>query len=127
MADAGALADWATAWSEAGISVGLFRPELVVDDSVAVLGEYVDGRIVAGAILNFANGVMAISNTFAIVEGDDALWSTCLDAVQALFPSVPIVGYESGGALAAAHRHGFRSAGPLRIWINDGSETLGAT
>ncbi len=123
IADPDALIDWETAWSEAGISVGLFPPVLLADDSVAILGKYADDCIVAGAILNFASGVVGLSNLFATVEEADALWPECLDAVEDYFPNVAIVGYESGPALAAAHSHGFPSAGPLRIWINDGAET----
>ena len=124
IADPDALIVWETAWSEAGIPVGLFAPGLLADDSVAVLGKYADDRIVAGAILNLASGVVGLSNAFASADEDDALWSECLDAIAAYFPSLPVVGYESGPTLAAAHRHGFTSAGPLRVWINASSETL---
>ena len=123
LADPDALIDWETAWSDAGISVGLFSPGLLADDSIAILGEYADDRIVAGVILNLANGVVGLSNVFARAEDADALWSGCLDAVEAYFPSLPIVGYESGPALDAAHDHAFMSAGPLRIWIKDSGET----
>jgi hypothetical protein len=120
IADPDALIAWETAWSEAGIPVGLFAPAILADDSVAILGKYADDGIVAGVILNLANGVVGVSNAFASAGAGDVLWSECLDAVEAYFPSLPIVGYESGRALAAAHRHGFTSAGPLRVWINDG-------
>jgi hypothetical protein len=122
IADPDALTDWETAWSEDGVAIGLFPPGLLADDSVAFLGKYGDDRIVAGVILNLANGVVGLSNTFAVAEEADALWPGCLDAVEAHFPSLEIVGYESGSALAAAHQHGFTSAGPLRIWINDSTE-----
>jgi hypothetical protein len=120
MSDPDALIAWETAWSESGIPVGLFAPGLLADDSVAMLGKYADDRIVAGVVLNLANGVVGLSNAFASTGAGDALWSECLDAVEAYFPSLPTVGYESGRALAAAHRQGFTSAGPLRVWINDG-------
>jgi hypothetical protein len=123
IADPDALIAWETAWSEAGIAVGLFAPGLLADQSVAILGKYADDRIVAGVILNLANGVVGLSNAFAPADDDDALWSEYLDAVAVYFPSLPIVGYESGATLAAAHRHGFTSAGPLRVWINAGTAT----
>jgi hypothetical protein len=36
--------------------------------------------------------------------------------VGEIFPGLPLVGYECGYELAAAHRAGFETVGPLRVW-----------
>jgi len=33
-----------------------------------------------------------------------------------IFPGLPLVGYESGVELAAAHHAGFKTVGSLRVW-----------
>ncbi len=123
------LTQWEAAWSEAGVSVGLFSRELLADDAIVILGEYVADQIVAGAILNVASGVVGLSNVFARTgdDDDDHLWSACLDAIQARFADLAAVGYESGAALAAALDQGFESLGPLRVWIKDSHDIDRAT
>ena len=33
-----------------------------------------------------------------------------------IFPGFPLVGYERGYELTAAHQAGFETVGPLRVW-----------
>lgn len=50
-------------------------------------------------------------------------WSRGPDVLRfagELFADKPVVGYESGASLLQAERNGFQTAGPLRVWINDG-------
>ncbi|MFD9501138.1 hypothetical protein [Streptomyces sp. NPDC060035] len=41
-----------------------------------------------------------------------------LDAVNRLFPTVPVVGNERSDDLASAMRHGYEPVGPLRIRLH---------
>lgn len=106
-----ALMEWETAWSgeEPG---GLFAPGLLDDGSVLVIaGRDGEGGVKAGAVLNDAGGAVGVSNLF----GD--AWPAVVDTANVLFPERTLVGYESGEDLDAALRVGFRSLGPLRVWL----------
>ncbi|MET9386339.1 hypothetical protein ABZY09_36130 [Streptomyces sp. NPDC002928] len=110
---------WALAWDDGDGNADLFRPELLHDPATFVLaGQSADGRVVTGAVASRSDQVVGISNVFALDGGPDAAWPVVLDAVTWLFPTLPVVGYEQGDALAAAVRHGFEPVGPLRIWLH---------
>ncbi|WP_272254274.1 hypothetical protein [Streptomyces xanthophaeus] len=116
--DADMLHAWALAWDDGDGNADLFRPELLDDPATFVLcGQSADGRVVTGAVASRSDQVVGISNVFAL-DGHDAAWPVVLDAVTWLFPTLPVVGYEQGDALAAAVRHGFEPVGPLRIWLH---------
>ena len=112
------LVAWESAWDAGGAHVHLFRPALLRDPFVAVLGGYVDGSIVAGAIANRTGDVVGLSNVFT--KGDDLedAWIGSLSYVDTALPGLAIVGYETGDALATARRQGFLSVGALRIWLS---------
>ncbi|MFI8215602.1 hypothetical protein [Streptomyces sp. NPDC085932] len=117
--DPATLRDWARAWDDGDGGAGLFRPGLLADPATFVLaGRSADGRVVAGAVAGRNDQVVGISNVFARDGGPDAAWPVVLDAVHRLFPTLPVVGYEHGDALAAAVRHGFEPLGPLRVWLH---------
>lgn len=110
---------WALAWDDGEGNADLFRPELLDDPATFVLaGHSADGHVVTGAVASRSDQVVGISNVFALDGDPDAAWPVVLDAVTSLFPSLPVVGYEQGDALAAAVRHGFEPVGPLRIWLH---------
>ncbi|MBL3668597.1 hypothetical protein JL475_21910 [Streptomyces sp. M2CJ-2] len=112
------LRAWALAWDDGDGNADLFRPELLDDPATFVLaGQSTGGRVVAGAVASRSDHVVGISNVFALDGGPDAAWPVVLDAVNRLFPTLPVVGYEQGDALAAAVRHGFEPVGPLRVWL----------
>ncbi|MBG0857685.1 hypothetical protein I2W78_39025 [Streptomyces spinoverrucosus] len=116
------LRAWALAWDDGDGNADLFRPELLDDPATFVLaGQSADGRTVAGAVANQSDDVVGISNVFALDGGPDAVWPVVLGAVNRLFPTMPVVGYERGDDLAAAVRHGFEPVGPLRIWLHGAS------
>ncbi|MFI9810117.1 hypothetical protein ACIHEJ_38475 [Streptomyces sp. NPDC052301] len=118
--DPGALHAWALAWDHGQGNADLFRPRLLDDPATFVLtGLSPDGRVIAGAVASRSDEVVGISNVFALDGGSDAAWPIVLDAVQALFPTLPVVGYEQGDDLAAAVRHGFEPIGSLRIWLHN--------
>ncbi|MFE2170663.1 hypothetical protein ACFXB3_37220 [Streptomyces sp. NPDC059447] len=110
------LSAWEAAW-DGEESTGLFRPVLLGEE-IAFLAGRRDGRVVAGAVVNLAAGVVGVSNLFAHDEADtDAAWTGALTAAAARWPGHDVVGYESGDDLATAVRHGFAPIGPLRIWL----------
>lgn len=113
------LAAWETAWRGEPADdpyARIFLPPLLEDESIVILAAYQDERIVAGAIANRTGQVVGLSNVF--VPGQDAqrLRAGCVAAVQARFPGLPLVGYESGDELAAFRGLAFEALGPLRIW-----------
>ncbi|MEV6833886.1 hypothetical protein AB0N17_05085 [Streptomyces sp. NPDC051133] len=117
--DPDTLHAWALAWDDGEGDEGLFRPELLADPATFVLaGLSPDGRVVAGAVASRSDEVVGVSNVFALDGGADAAWPGVLHAVNRLFPTLPLAGYEQGDALAAAVRHGFEPIGPLRVWLH---------
>ncbi|MEV0650751.1 hypothetical protein AB0I28_36405 [Phytomonospora sp. NPDC050363] len=107
---AGELAEWEAAWS-GGEATGLFTPRLLDDPSVLILEGRDDDGIKAGAVLNRGGGAVGVSNVF----GDGLAGATRASAD--LLGATALVGYESGDDLDAALRVGFRSLGPLRVWL----------
>jgi hypothetical protein len=83
------------------------------DDSIATLAS-IEGQF----ILNRAAGAVGVSNVVAAAGAEDAVWRAAIAWAARLFPGLPVVGYESGDDLAAPLRHGFRSVGPLRVWLS---------
>ncbi|WP_433891509.1 hypothetical protein [Streptomyces sp. CA-111067] len=117
--DPDALRAWALAWDDGAGHADLFRAELLDDPATFVLaGQSADGHVVVGAVASRSDRVVGISNVFALDGSPDAAWPLVLDAVQRLFPTLPVVGYEHGDDLAVALRHGFEPVGPLRIWLH---------
>ena len=114
--DAAGLREWSRARGGDDHDAGTFAP--VLDELVVLRGD-LDGVIVAGAIVNDSEVVVGVSNFF-LEHGDPvAVWSGLLAEITTRSPGLAIVGYESGAALQAARRAGFRSIGPLRVWINE--------
>jgi hypothetical protein len=106
------LSDWALAHGGGAV----FRPELIADPDVVIVAASGEEGPVAGAIGNRSDGVVGISNLFTTIAPDLA-WAGAVAAIADRFPGYPLVGYESGDDLAAAHAAGFASIGPLRVWL----------
>ncbi|MFK0252456.1 hypothetical protein [Streptomyces sp. NPDC090445] len=118
VADAAELDRWEAAW-DGERSSGLFHPGLLTGDIAFLAGRDADGRILAGAVVNAAAGVVGVSNVFAADGvGDDEAWAGALAGIAGLWPGLPVVGYESGEDLRTAARHGFTELGPLRVWLH---------
>jgi hypothetical protein len=113
----GELEAWEAAWSGDGGPTDLFRAALLDDLSVTILGGVAGGSIVAGAVLNRTADVVGISNLFTTGGDLDGAWTGCLGYLELASPGSAVVGYEAGDELAAAHRQGFESVGPLRVWL----------
>jgi hypothetical protein len=115
--DARQLRLWEMAWAERDSSEEpLFRPELLADPRCTILACRRDGDLIAGLISYTAAGVTGISNLFGAGLPAGQLWASALQAVAALWPHVPIVGYQHGPSLAAAREAGCQALGPLRVW-----------
>ncbi|PJN20621.1 hypothetical protein CG724_02275 [Streptomyces sp. CB02120-2] len=118
VAAAGELAAWERAW-DGEESTGLFHPGLLAPEFAFLAGRDADGRILAGAAANRTGPVVGISNVFSAPgTPPDEAWTGALSALAALWPGLPLVGYESGDDLATATRHGFAPIGPLRVWLH---------
>ena len=113
------LARFEDAWRAHGspATTRVFLPALLADESVAFLAVERDAAIVAGVVANRSTHVVGLSNFFAAGPEVDAQFAGAVAAVRRSSPGLPVVGYESGEALARARREGFRAAGALRIWI----------
>jgi hypothetical protein len=115
-----ALIAWEAAWDVDRDSARLFRPALLLDPAITVIGGFVDGSIVAGAIANRTRSdLVGLSNVFAIDDDLDRAWSGSITYLDTALAGRAIVGYESGDSLSIALRQGFQTIGPLRIWLKD--------
>jgi hypothetical protein len=119
------LALWEDCWREG--EVPLTFPLSLLHDGLVFLGVFDGDSVVGGAIVNHANGVVGISNTFARSVPLSEIWTGCVDATSRRYPDVPIVGYVSGSAFDDAVQHGFTPLGPLRVWQRDVESTTGGT
>jgi hypothetical protein len=115
------LRAWALAWDGGAGNADLFRDGLLDDpETFVIVGRSGDGRVVAGAVAGRSEHVVGVSNVFGRDGGPDAAWPLVLHALDRLFPTLPVVGYESGEDLQTAVRHGFEPLGPLRVWLHGG-------
>lgn len=111
------LEEWESTWRASPAEPAFFRPALLANAAIAVLARYDGDRVAAGAIANRSATVVGLSNVFD-TDGDVAsAWRDAARAAQARWGSVPIVSYDSGAALEAAHEAGFGSVGELAVWV----------
>jgi hypothetical protein len=121
------LVAWEAAWrgantaaADAGVA-RLFQPVLLDDPDIRFLAGMREGRIVAVAVANRSDDgsgpVVGISN-IVLTDGDLRTdGAGVIAAVQDAFPDLPMVGYERGDDLTTMMALGFRSMGPLRVWV----------
>jgi len=115
--DVAGVERWEAAWGEPPVPRPFFRGELLGDARIRMLVRSDGGRVRAGAIANRSRSVIGLSNVFD-VEGDvESAWSGAADAARAEWGDLPVVGYEAGESLAAAHRAGFETIGILAVWV----------
>jgi hypothetical protein len=111
------LADWEIAWGASSPTSSLFRSSLLANPAIAVLARGDGQKIVAGAVVNRSATVIGVSNVFHTNGDLELVWRTAASAAQARWGRLPVVGYESGAALDAAHRARFASVGELVVWV----------
>jgi len=118
VADPAELERWETAWGASPPERPFFRRELLTDPRISVLVRSEGGRVCGGAIANRGGDVVGLSNVFDL-EGDiESVWHEAASAAQDIWGRIPVVGYEEGESLAAAHQAGFKTIGSLVVWIN---------
>jgi hypothetical protein len=111
------LREWEAAWAESPEGSGFFRPALLADEAISVLAGYDGDRIVAGALANRSETVIGLSNVFAAAGDLESAWWSGAAAATARWGRMPIVSYDSGPSLDAAHEAGYRSIGELVVWL----------
>lgn len=107
------LRKWEAAWAANGspTPVTVFKEPLLDEPGFYVMAQIQNGEIVGGAIANFSEDVVGLSNVFG------ASFAAAADAVQSLQRDLPVVGYERGDDLIAAKACGFAEVAPLRVWL----------
>lgn len=95
----------------------MFRSSLLANSAIAVLARDYGEGIVAGAVVNRSATVIGLSNVFHTHGDLESVWRGAASAAQARWGPMPVVGYDSGTALHAAHRAGFGSVGELVVWV----------
>ena len=112
------LERWETAWGESPDPRPFFRRELLTDTRIKILARSDGTRLCSGAVANRSRSVIGLTNVFD-VEGDfESAWSGGASAAQAVWGPMPVVAYDEGESLDAAHRAGFETIGSLAVWIN---------
>lgn len=112
------LSTWHRAWCAAGSPSEevIFPPASLDDSNLVFLARGSGSNVEAGCIANFSESVTGLSNVFTVSE-DNEVFTQATQAVAALRPETPVVGYESGSNLDAARDVGFCEVGKLRVLI----------
>jgi hypothetical protein len=114
------LERWEAVWGEPPAPRPFFRSELLADERVKILARSNEGRFRAGAVANCSPGVIGLTNLFD-VDGDlESVWSDSASAARAVWGRMPVVGYDTGKSLDAAHRAEFEPIGSIVVWVNRG-------
>lgn len=118
MEDAADLALWEQAWKAAGSPTErrMFCDAMLDLPDIRFLGLKVGDVVEAGCIANVSGDCIGLSNVFSRSMSGDA-FTSATEAVAAVEPAYPIVGYESDGHLAHACAAGFQTVGNLRILV----------
>ncbi|MFD1143574.1 hypothetical protein ACFQ4C_20775 [Larkinella insperata] len=110
------LIQWEIAWGSGAVS-GIFKQEILSNESVRFIAIYQKDQLVAGAVAHKSEGVIGLSNVFILSHDPKNCWLTCLAAAQTLDDNLPVVAYERGDVLAFVQSIGFNALGPLSVWI----------
>jgi hypothetical protein len=112
------LIRWEQEWAAADPGAGesrFFMPGLLSEPDILFVRLLADGASAGGGILNRGAGAVGLSNLFVRSIDIDAGWRGLARVAATTFPGVALVGYDRGDELAAAHRVGFTTIGPLRV------------
>jgi hypothetical protein len=119
---AGLLA-WEQSWAGEEVEAAavpkppVFTPRLLARTDIAFVSIQGDAGIVGGGVLNRGAEVVGVSNLFGSAIDLEMVWRRLVAMAVEIFPGLPLVGYDRGPELAAAHRAGLETVGPLRVWI----------
>jgi hypothetical protein len=114
------LIAWEQSWAGEEVNAAatselrVFTPRLLADTNIVFVSIRADGGIVGGGILNRGAEVVGLSNLFG--SATDMVWRSLAAMAGEIFPGLPLVGYDRGDELAAAHQAGFETVGLLRVW-----------
>lgn len=118
-----ALQKWESAWKgnssdRLNQPLNTFKPELLANPNVTILGGIYDLQVICGVIANRSSNIVSVSNLFASTRDPLSFQRiACLQAVCKQFSKSAVVGYEQKHALPAYLSMGFEEIFPLRIWI----------
>jgi hypothetical protein len=113
------LDEWETAWRENGSPTDspVFVPALLENAAISLFGGYRDGAVVAGCAGNRSADAVGFSNFFSGDGQEERVLPSAIAAVARFGQGLPVVGYLAGDGLARVERLGFRTVGPLRVWL----------
>jgi hypothetical protein len=113
------LEQWEAAWRRNGspTETPVFVPDLLTDPTIALFGGYRGDVVVAGCAGNRSADAVGFSNFFVDDHEGPVGVAGAIAEVARFGAGRPIVGYLAGDALARVTTLGFRSVGPLRIWM----------
>jgi hypothetical protein len=114
------LEHWQTAWrgNDPPLASPVFLPTLLDDPSIAILAAWRGTAIVAGCILNRdSSDIVGLSNFFATEVDRDEYLAAAIDQAIAFAQGSMLVGYDHGEDLMRMQACGFRTAGPLCVWV----------
>ena len=109
---------WERAWCRGDGPRGLFMPKLLSEGIVPV-GRVKHDRVMAGGVVSRCQHAAGVSNAFTAAGDPSQTWSALAQCARALFPGLPLIGYERGEDLTHAQSNGFSTAGGLRVWHAD--------
>jgi hypothetical protein len=113
------LAAFEAAWGESAGKARVFLPALLRRPEIAFLAALDgEGLVAAGVVANRSERAVGVSNFFA-PAGRGELRAEAVAAAADAFPGLPLVGYESGHALAEWRGLGFLALGRLRVWLRE--------
>ena len=113
------LERWEDVWRENGSPAGsrVFLPELLANETIALFAAYDRDALVAGCAANRSADAVGFSNFFVADGDEDLATASAVSEVARFGAGLPVVGYEAGERLASVGRLGFRTVGPLRVWV----------
>lgn len=119
--DARMLGAWEAAWWQhqepLEASPRLFADALLHEPAVTFLAGLADDELVAGTAITRSHGVAGLACSFGAGLDPVALQRELARQAQALFPGLPLVGYESGRALDDTCAAGYCKGSALRVWL----------
>jgi hypothetical protein len=81
-----------------------------------VLARFEDDRLVAGAVTRRSAAAIGLTNVFDLRGDLESAWRGGAATARARWGPMPVVGYDFGESLAAAHQARFTTAGELLVW-----------
>jgi hypothetical protein len=111
------LAAWERGFFDGEEPEGLFRPGLLSDPEIAIMGAFNKDEARAGAIFNRHSGACGISNVFSANDFGDAFLKNVVARAAAFAKGDPLVTYMPHDVLPEWQALGFEPIGPLRVWL----------